>query len=54
MTSHLEHREKLCKQVEILIPKAVKFEKHKFHGKYAMKCEAIQYDWPGLSKQLRL
>lgn len=55
MMSHLEYADNLCKQTEILIPKSVtSFERHKFYGKYAVKCEAIQYDWPGLSKQLRL
>lgn len=55
MMSHLEYAEKLCKQVEIRFPKAVSsFERHNFHGKYAVKCEAIQHDWSGLSKQLRL
>ena len=55
MMSDLEYAKNLCQPAKILIPKAgSSFERLKFHGKYAVKCEAVQYDWPGLSKQSRL
>ncbi len=30
------------------------FDSYDIHGRYVMKCEAIQHDWPRLSKQLHL
>lgn len=55
MMSHQTYVEELRKNAEILDPGGGRlFKTHGTVGIYVMKCEAIQHDWPVLSKQLRL
>lgn len=55
MMSHHRYVEELHNRARVLNPKAgSSFETHNLIGKYVVKCEAIQHDWPVLSKQLRL
>ncbi len=55
MMSHQTYAEKLRKQAEILESRGGRLLKtYGTDGIYVMKCEAIQDDWPDLSKQLRL
>ena len=55
MMSHLQYSEKRRNKAESFNPKAgSSFETHNVIGKYVMECEAIQHDWPILSKQLHL
>lgn len=47
MMSHQSYAEKLRNQAETRDSKGgTSFEAHNFRGKYVMRCEAIQHDWP--------
>lgn len=53
--NHHEYVEKLRSRADNLDPKSSSsFETHHITGEYVVNCEAIQHDWPVLSKQLRL
>lgn len=55
MIRHRTYVEKFRNQAEIFGPKVgSSFETRNIRGIYVVKCEAIQHDWPLLSKQLRL
>lgn len=55
MKTHLSYANKLRNQAETRDPKGGRsFEAHKFSGRYVMKCEAIQHQWPLLAKQLHI
>ena len=55
MMRHHEYVEKFSSRADNLDTKFDhSFEARHIHGTYIAKCEAIQHDWPILSKQLRL
>lgn len=55
MMSHQSYAEKLRNQAEIRNPQTgSSFKAHNVRGKYVVKSDAIQDDWPLLAKELRL